>query len=228
MDLLTLTAIAEQLNISESTVRYYARKFAKVLPSIGEGRQKRYRPEAVDVLRIIAEMFKENRTSTDIFDYLSKRFPINSEIQTEPQQSTLAVQQQSSLIDNQVVTVLLRKITEAMDIINIQHKEIVQAKDKELEAAKENITAQAQELATVKGALEKNGSELEQTRATLAKANSDLQRLVSYKQDAEQKAVTLLDQGAALERREHELRELRTENERLKQLRWWERLFRRG
>ena len=210
MDLLTLTAIAERLNISESTIRYYARKFAKVLPSVGEGRQKRYRPEAVEVLQIIAEMFKENRTATDIFNHLAQRFPVNIKTQAEQQQSTLAVQQQSNLINNQVVTVLLQKITAAMDTITTQHKEIVQAKDREL--------------ASVRSALDANTQELTEARTTITKARNELQRLLEIKQDAEQKAKMVIDQQEALEAREKELAEVKAEVERLK-LPFWRRWF---
>lgn len=212
MDLLTLTAIAKQLNISESTVRYYARKFAKVLPSVGEGRQKRYRPEAVEVLQTIAEMFKENRTATDIFNHLSQRFPVNIEVQGELQQSTLTVQQQSNMIDNQVVTVLLQKIAEAMETITTQHKEIIQAKDREL--------------AAVRSSLDANSAELDQAKYTITKARNELQKLLEVQKDAEAKGKALLEQQAALQQREKELVEIRAENDRLR-LPWWKRIFQR-
>jgi excisionase family DNA binding protein len=51
--------------------------------------------------------------------------------------------------------------------------------------------------------------------------------LTQIRADAEQKAQVVLDQQAALEARERELEALRAENERLKRLKWWERLFSR-
>jgi excisionase family DNA binding protein len=95
----------------------------------------------------------------------------------------------------------------------LEYKGGLEAKDKALEQAKENMSAQAQELA--------------EARVTITKARSELQNLLQIKQDAEQKAKVVLDQQAVLEAKERELEALREENERLKRLKWWERLFSR-
>ncbi len=60
---LTLAEIARQLNLPESTARYYKNKFSAYIPSYGSGRKKRYSAEAVEVLRLIAEMFNRNATA---------------------------------------------------------------------------------------------------------------------------------------------------------------------
>jgi len=91
-----------------------------------------------------------------------------------------------------------------------------------------SLLSKEQELTQTKAALTANSTELEQARATITKARNELQRLMEIKQDAEQKAKVVLDQQAALDAKEHELAEIQAENERLKRLRWWERLFRRG
>lgn len=108
----------------------------------------------------------------------------------------------------------------------LEYKTGLEAKDKALEQAKENISVQAQELAAVRSALDTNSAELDQARATIMKARNELQRLLKIKQDAEQKAKVVLDQQNELEAKERDLAKIRAENERLKQLRWWERLFR--
>ncbi len=138
MELLTLTAIASKINIPESTVRYYARKFAKVLPSVGDGRQKRYRPEAIDMLRIIADMFKENKNEIDIFNHLSHKYPINIDPEPQVQQQSLTVQQQSNLVLNSVATELLQKIADSFNTIADQKKEIERTKN-ELEVTKKRL-----------------------------------------------------------------------------------------
>ena len=96
----------------------------------------------------------------------------------------------------------------------LEYKEGLEAKDKALEQAKGNISAQAQEL--------------DQARATITKARSELQRLMEIKQDAEKKAKVVLDKQTELEAQKREMETLRAENERLKRLKWWEMLFRRG
>ena len=103
---------------------------------------------------------------------------------------------------------------EANQQLLLEYKGNIEQRDKALEQAKGNISAQAQELA--------------EARATITKARSELQRLFEVKQDAEAKGKALLEQQAALKARERELEALRVDNERLKRLKWWERLFRRG
>ena len=103
---------------------------------------------------------------------------------------------------------------EANQQLLLEYKAGIEYRDKALEQAKGNISAQAQEL--------------DQARTTIIKARSELQRLMEIKQDAEQKGKMVLEQQEALELRERELEALRAENERLKRLRWWKRLFRRG
>ena len=121
-------------------------------------------------------------------------------------------------------------ITIKLSVYNDLMKKLGQAEGQEkyLLEYKADSERKAQELATVKGVLDANSAELDQAKTTIAKARNELQRLLEAKRDAELKAITILDQQAALKQREKELDNLRAENERLKRLRWWERLFRRG
>jgi DNA-binding transcriptional MerR regulator len=72
--LLSVAEIARRLGVPESTVHYWKNRFAQHLPSQGSGRQKRFRPEAVDVFRVIAEMFSLGHSTQDVMETLSKRF----------------------------------------------------------------------------------------------------------------------------------------------------------
>lgn len=45
--LLTMAQIAKQLNLAESTARFYRDRFENDIPSVGEGRKKRYKPETI-------------------------------------------------------------------------------------------------------------------------------------------------------------------------------------
>ncbi|GGI95333.1 hypothetical protein GCM10010885_01160 [Alicyclobacillus cellulosilyticus] len=58
LELLTITEIAKELGLPESTVRYYRDHFADVLPSIGHGRNRRYLPAALAMLRHVAAEVK--------------------------------------------------------------------------------------------------------------------------------------------------------------------------
>ena len=60
--LLTLSQIAVQLRLPESTTRYYRDAFPDLVPQVGTGRRRRYPPEAVDVLRSIAMAYAAGHT----------------------------------------------------------------------------------------------------------------------------------------------------------------------
>ena len=61
--LLTIAELARNLELPESTTRYYCNRFAEHLSSVGEGRRRRYLPEAQDTLRTIAETMRRNKNA---------------------------------------------------------------------------------------------------------------------------------------------------------------------
>lgn len=69
--LLSVAEISRQLDVPESTVHYWKNRFAQYLPSVGQNRQKRFKPEAVEVFSVIARMLKEGHTTKDVMDHLS-------------------------------------------------------------------------------------------------------------------------------------------------------------
>lgn len=75
--LLSIAKISRELNIPESTLHYWKNRFSEFLPSIGKGRQKRFRPEAVDVFRTISEMLSLGHTTKDVKSELASMYPIN-------------------------------------------------------------------------------------------------------------------------------------------------------
>lgn len=78
--LLSVAEIARRLGVPESTVHYWKNRFAQHLPSTGSGRQKRFRPEAVEVFRVIAEMFSLGHSTQDVMEALGKRFPLTASL----------------------------------------------------------------------------------------------------------------------------------------------------
>ena len=72
---LTLTDMARQLQLAESTTRYYCKRFASFIPVVGEGRRRRYGPEALEVMGVIAEYMTSMRSATAVAEALEKRFP---------------------------------------------------------------------------------------------------------------------------------------------------------
>lgn len=100
-DLLTVSAIAKRLKLPESSVRFYRDKYAAFIPTTGEGRKKRYRSEAVEVLGYIASQSRAGVPSDILEQGLTERFPMDAEPQQDPQQpqerslTTAAAQQQT-------------------------------------------------------------------------------------------------------------------------------------
>lgn len=62
----TLREIAREMNLPESTIRYYRDSFALYIPAVGLGRRRRYPAAALDLFRIIAEGYSQNWTREDI------------------------------------------------------------------------------------------------------------------------------------------------------------------
>lgn len=93
-NLLTMAEIARTLDLPESTVRYYRDRFPEFIPAVGVGRNRRYRPEALDVLRFIADAMKESTPAEGIRKGLATKFAINVEPQPSavPQQLTATQQ----------------------------------------------------------------------------------------------------------------------------------------
>lgn len=79
--LLSVAEIARRLGVPESTVHYWKNRFAQHLPSLGTGRQKRFRPEAVEVFRVIAEMFSLGHSAQDVMEALGKNFPLTASLE---------------------------------------------------------------------------------------------------------------------------------------------------
>ncbi|EPR43079.1 MerR family transcriptional regulator [Desulfovibrio sp. X2] len=77
--LLSIAVISRDLNIPESTLHYWKNRFSEFLPSVGRGRQKRFRPESVDIFRTIGEMLKLGHTTRDVKAELASHYPLNVE-----------------------------------------------------------------------------------------------------------------------------------------------------
>lgn len=75
---LSVAEIARELELPESTVHYWKNRFAQHLPSVGRGRQKRFKPEAVEVFATISRLLKEGHTARDVMDQLSQEYPLQA------------------------------------------------------------------------------------------------------------------------------------------------------
>jgi len=76
--LLTIADIARHFSLPESTARYYCKRFAAYMPVCGEGRRKRYRKEALDVIRAVLAAMRDTRTAAHVEAMLAETFPCNA------------------------------------------------------------------------------------------------------------------------------------------------------
>ena len=61
--LLPIAELARSLDLPESTTRYYCNRFAAHLPSVGEGRRRRYKAEALEKLQTIAQTMRRDKNA---------------------------------------------------------------------------------------------------------------------------------------------------------------------
>ena len=152
--LMTIAEIAKELHLPESTARYYRDGFIDYVPSVGEGRKKRYRPETVEILRFIAEGFKRKLTAIEIEDGLSQMFSRNLEIEQPNATTTAVVQQQSENATKQYALQLqlaLEQMGSTMQVIANQKEEIAELRkhlanvEKRQQEQQEYITTKLEE-----------------------------------------------------------------------------------
>ena len=107
-ELRTVAAIARDLDLPESTVRYYRDRFADYIPSVGNGRGRRYPPEALAVLRFIADGLRSNVPASELEAALRARFPVA--VGVGPQQQPAATQRQSAAVLRELLADALRDV----------------------------------------------------------------------------------------------------------------------
>ena len=73
--LYTIADLSRQFNLPESTCRYYCKRFAEFIPSVGEGRRKRFRKDTLGIIETIVEEMKKSRTCDAVEDVLAIRYP---------------------------------------------------------------------------------------------------------------------------------------------------------
>lgn len=71
--LLTIAELSRNLDLPESTTRYYCNRFAAHLPSIGEGRKRRFKQEAQETLQLIADTMRRNKNAFAVDLMLKER-----------------------------------------------------------------------------------------------------------------------------------------------------------
>lgn len=74
--MLTLTEAAEQAGVNENTARYYRNKFGEYFPATGEGRNRRYAQETVQILRVIKDCYDQGMDAEKVKQRLNDTFGV--------------------------------------------------------------------------------------------------------------------------------------------------------
>jgi hypothetical protein len=118
--LMTLKDIAARLGLPESSLRKYRDVFPQFIPSVGTGRDRRYRDEAVEVFRTIREMREVSHLAwEDMESRLAARFPVNTEMLTsgdrDAEEPGLAAELETRLSDVE------RMVRRTLALLESQH-----------------------------------------------------------------------------------------------------------
>jgi DNA-binding transcriptional MerR regulator len=92
---LTLREIARELNLPESTIRYYRDAFVLYIPTVGLGRRRRYPAEALDVFRIITDGYAQNLSREDIEARVQQVAPVLESAQAPPRPAALRLHRET-------------------------------------------------------------------------------------------------------------------------------------
>jgi len=95
MKLYTITEVARILKIPVSTASYYRDRHNDFMSSTGSGRKKKYKPEALEALKLIVKLASNNTSTDDIEEALSQAGSRNIEVQQKHNNGITTVQQQS-------------------------------------------------------------------------------------------------------------------------------------
>ncbi|MDE5879707.1 MAG: MerR family transcriptional regulator, partial [Desulfovibrio sp.] len=114
--LLSIADISRHFSLPESTTRYYCKRFAAFIPSVGEGRRRRYRKETLEVVAAILEEMQKSRTAAAVEIALESRFPRNAlALNNEHECAPVASPAQSLLSAGAIH--LLERQTHALELI---------------------------------------------------------------------------------------------------------------
>ena len=137
-ELFTMSEMASILKTPDSTIRSHCHRFKEYIPYTGEGRERRYLPDALAVLRAIAGCYERNMTTAQIRSHLAQEFPVTVEQQpaAATQQHAIEQQQQSTFTQQQALAMMLLVVAECQRVTG----ELVEVKDK-LAAMEQQQTA---------------------------------------------------------------------------------------
>src|SRR5262245_46271126 len=120
----TIRDIARELNLPESTIRYYRDAFTVYLPAWGMGRRRRYPPESLELLRLIAEGYAQNLSREEIEARVQQAAPPTVQGRPAPRM-TPSPRAAVPMVNDQMMATMLEDERERRDVMWQMAKEIV-------------------------------------------------------------------------------------------------------
>lgn len=208
--LYSLADIARELGLPHSTVRYYRDRFADYFPTVGEGRNRRYRPEAIAVVRTIAAAMSQGMTVEQVEELLAQNFPCN----VSPSQQQPVATQQPLPYTPQQIAAMINAMATAIQALNQSVQQIAAAVER-IEERLERVEGVREELSEFREQMR----QFQETAATLgAEQSKQLAELAEKVKQVEEKqwsTLTLDDVRKAIAEAQQSSRQP-----------WWRRLFR--
>lgn len=114
----TIAAIARRYDLPESTARYYCKRFRDYLPHAGEGKRRRFLPEALPVFEAILEAMGRNKSASSVEAELQQKFSTASVTEPDTRRSIPAAGAQNQTPqDSKQLHEFIRKQTQALEKI---------------------------------------------------------------------------------------------------------------
>jgi DNA-binding transcriptional MerR regulator len=123
---LTFKQVAEKAGVNPSTAAFQRNKFEEFIPSIGEGRHRRYNDESVEVIKITSTMYSQGKSYEEIKDFLENKYGV--------QVTDIAVK------ENNVATTQ----QDMLSAIKVMFNDEMKSRDKAIEVLVEKVDALAQ------------------------------------------------------------------------------------
>ena len=184
---LSVAEIARELELPESTVHYWKNRFSQHLPSVGRGRQKRFRPEAVEVFATISRLLKEGHTARDVMDQLSQDYPLQADAMVQSSGQPVAmnpaamepVMQMAASIGLEIAKSVGEGIRSVLTPESEGGPDVAEVRQG-LEDAAQRITVQVEETAQLKAENETLKEKLKIMEAEMVRLRKDRREMEKY------------------------------------------------
>jgi DNA-binding transcriptional MerR regulator len=114
--------LSAELNIPESTLRRYTKQFSEFIPSVGQGRKRRFRAEAKPILLKISQYFREGLETDQVTARLEQNYQRTVDVKD------LAVTRRHGLTDDSTaeLAAALEQHAQTLNIYNAVARETLE------------------------------------------------------------------------------------------------------